>query len=164
MSISNRKNQVKHLIDIDQLNLKNIEDIFLLAEKYLSNPYNNILAKKTLVNLFFENSTRTRCSFSTAAKNMGARVIDVDISHSSLKKGESEADTILTLNAMQTDFLTIRHNQSGMVKKLSDYCFKSRVINSGDGSHAHPTQALLDVFTIYQNKKFGNGLDEVGIS
>ena len=146
---------IKHLIDIDQLSLSDIKHLFELAHEYLAHPFNQELHNKTLINLFFENSTRTRSSFEIAARNMGARVVNIDISQSSLKKGESCQDTILTLNAYQTDFITIRHNHSGMVEKLSRYS-DATIINSGDGSYAHPTQALLDCFTIFEHFKLND--------
>jgi len=144
----------KHFIDVDQLSLKQIEQIFSKADKYLKKPLNSSLKGKRLINLFFENSTRTRSSFEIAAKNSGAEVVNIDVSTSALKKGESEKDTILTLNAMEPDFITIRHSFGGIVKKLAEYSDRAVVVNSGDGAHAHPTQALLDAFTIYKAYKF----------
>lgn len=144
---------MKHFIDVDQLSLQDIVKIFSKAEEYIKNPYSNCLKNKKLINLFFENSTRTRSSFEIAALNLGADVINIDVSTSSLQKGESDQDTVLTLNAMLANFITIRHSDSGMVEKLSQYS-NATIINSGDGSHAHPTQALLDAFTIYKEKGF----------
>ncbi|MFZ8864731.1 MAG: aspartate carbamoyltransferase catalytic subunit [Rickettsiales bacterium] len=151
--------QIRHFIDIDQLNLAELSHIYKRANYFFDNPYQQILAKKKLINLFFENSTRTRSAFEISAKNMGAEVININISTSALKKGESEQDTICTLNAMEPDFLTIRHAENGIVKQLSNYSKNAVVINSGDGSHAHPTQALLDGYTIFKHLKLAKLTD-----
>jgi aspartate carbamoyltransferase catalytic subunit len=111
-----------------------------------------ILNKKILVNFFFENSTRTRTSFEIAAKRLGAKVVNIDISLSSLKKGESIIDTAKTINAMNPDFVAIRHNGSGICQLLKQYISAS-LINAGDGTNEHPSQALLDTFVIKQHKK-----------
>ena len=146
----------QHLISLDEFSCDEILELFKLAEKYLEAPFSNLLQKKTLVNLFFENSTRTRSSFEIAARNLSAEVVNIDISTSSLKKGESDIDTILTIEAMNPDFVTIRHSYSGIVKKMSKIVKTLSVINSGDGSGSHPTQALLDCFTIYKRGSFKN--------
>ena len=100
------------------------------------------LKNKTVVNLFFENSTRTMSSFEIAAKRLGADVINMPVAQSSVKKGETLIDTAVTLNAMKPDALVIRHSSSGGVKLLSRKV-DCAVINAGDGTHEHPTQALL---------------------
>ncbi|MCX8505353.1 MAG: aspartate carbamoyltransferase catalytic subunit [Alphaproteobacteria bacterium] len=110
-----------------------------------------ILAGRTLINLFFENSTRTRTSFEMAGKRLGADVINMAVEHSSIKKGETLIDTALTLNAMRPDLLVVRHNESGAVALLASKV-ACAVINAGDGSHEHPTQALLDALTIRRHK------------
>jgi aspartate carbamoyltransferase catalytic subunit len=145
---------MKDLISIDQLSLQDVNDIHLSAEKFFKNSQNQSqeLAGKILVNFFFENSTRTRTSFEIAAKRMGAEVVNIDISLSSLKKGESIIDTAKTINAMNPDFVAIRHNSSGIVALLKQYISAS-LINAGDGTNEHPTQALLDSFVIRQHKK-----------
>src|SRR5690606_23530315 len=99
----------------------------------------------------FENSTRTLTSFELAAKRLGADVINMAVGVSSVKKGETLIDTAVTLNAMHPDVLTVRHDQSGAVKLLSEKV-NCAVINGGDGSHEHPTQALLDALTIRRRK------------
>ncbi len=109
------------------------------------------LRGRTLINLFFENSTRTRTSFELAGKRMGADVINMSVDSSSVKKGETLIDTALTLRAMQVDVLVVRHAQSGAVRLLADHV-DCAVINAGDGSHEHPTQALLDALTIRRRK------------
>ena len=100
-----------------------------------------------MVNLFFEPSTRTRTSFEVAAKRLSADMINFSASSSSLKKGESVMDTVRTILAMHVDLLVIRHNHSGAVKMVDDM-IEIPVINAGDGKHQHPTQALLDLYTI----------------
>ncbi|MBT4988941.1 MAG: aspartate carbamoyltransferase catalytic subunit [Rickettsiales bacterium] len=152
---------VRNLISIDDFTLEELNKIFEKANYFVKNPISDILINKKLINLFFEASTRTRSSFEIAAKNMGAEVINIDVSTSAVKKGESEIDTIKTLSAMNPNFITIRHSIGGFVKKLSEYTNAS-VINSGDGAREHPTQALLDCFTILQNKNQIEGLN-IGI-
>lgn len=145
---------MKDLISIDQLSAQEISEIHTQAEKYFKNPHkqHSDLAGKILVNFFFENSTRTRMSFEIAAKRMGAEVVNIDISLSSLKKGESIIDTAKTINAMNPEFVAIRHNSSGIVALLKKYISAS-LINAGDGTNEHPSQALLDSFVIKQHKK-----------
>ena len=109
------------------------------------------LRGKTVVNLFFEDSTRTRISFETAAKRLSADVINFSAKGSSVSKGESLKDTAQTLQAMGADAVVIRHGSSGAAKRLADtQWIQAAVINAGDGTHEHPTQALLDAFTIKQ--------------
>lgn len=110
------------------------------------------LRGKTVVNLFFEDSTRTRISFETAAKRLSADVINFSAKGSSVSKGESLKDTAQTLQAMGADAVVIRHGSSGAAKRLADtQWIQATVINAGDGTHEHPTQALLDAFTIKQH-------------
>ncbi len=142
----------RDLISIDQLEAKQIKDIHLLAKKYFKNPkFRSDLKGKLLVNFFFENSTRTRLSFEIAAKRMAVDVVNVDVSLSSLKKGETIEDMAKTVNAMRPDFVAIRHNASGIVGLLKEHIDAS-LINAGDGTNEHPSQALLDSFVIWQNK------------
>ena len=107
----------------------------------------NALSGKTIINLFYENSTRTRVSFELAAKRLGASVLNISVAGSSVKKGETVLDTATTLNAMHPDILVIRHNCSGAARLLSQHV-DAAVVNAGDGRHEHPTQALLDALTI----------------
>lgn len=109
------------------------------------------LRGKTVINLFFENSTRTRTSFELAGKRLSADVVNISASASSVKKGETLKDTVLTLNAMQPDVLIVRHSTSGAAEYITQYT-RAAVVNAGDGTHEHPTQALLDAFTIIQHK------------
>jgi aspartate carbamoyltransferase catalytic subunit len=115
------------------------------------------LRGKTVLNLFFENSTRTRTSFELAGKRLSADVINITASASSVKKGESLKDTILTLDAMHPDILIVRHSSSGAADYVAQHT-RAVVINAGDGSHEHPTQALLDAFTIRRHKQSLQGL------
>jgi len=113
----------------------------------------NLLKGRTVFNLFFEDSTRTRTSFEVAAKRLGADLINVALKDSSINKGETLFDTMTTINSMDPDVLIVRHPEEGISKKISTMV-KACVINAGDGSHEHPTQALLDALTI--KKKFGS--------
>ena len=153
----NEAGNLKHLITTKGLKKDLIFKIFDLAESFLN--INNrdiknvpLLRGKTVCNLFFENSTRTRTTFEIAAKRLSADVINLDIPSSSQSKGESVLDTIDNLIAMGADIFIIRHSQPGMPEKIAKHVGPNvHVINAGDGHHAHPTQGLLDVFTI---KKF----------
>ena len=115
------------------------------------------LKDKTVINLFFENSTRTLSSFEIAARRLGADVVNMPVSASSLKKGETLIDTAMTLNAMKPDVIVIRHSASGGVKLLSRKV-DCAVVNAGDGMHEHPTQGLLDTLTIRREKGRIEGL------
>ncbi|MFT6105946.1 MAG: aspartate carbamoyltransferase catalytic subunit [Rickettsiales bacterium] len=152
----------KHLISINDLSDSDLDFIFKSSKKHFENNQNrvfkDILKGKALINFFFENSTRTRTSFEIAAKNLGADVVNIDISLSSLKKGETIIDTAKTINAMNPDFVAIRHNSSGIVELLKNH-IDSGIINAGDGTNEHPSQALLDAFTILQHKGKIKGLE-----
>jgi aspartate carbamoyltransferase catalytic subunit len=115
------------------------------------------LRGKTVVNLFYEPSTRTRTSFEIAEKRLSADTLNVAVSASSVLKGETLVDTALNIEAMSPDMIVLRHASSGACHLLSRIC-KSRIINAGDGMHEHPTQALLDAFTIKEHKKTIEGL------
>ncbi len=146
-----------HLLDTDVLSKADINAILDLAEVYAKQNRSSKKKRekcwgKTCVNLFFENSTRTRTSFEIAAKRLGADVINIPVALSSTAKGETLMDTALTLDAMQIDTLIIRHPDEGAPERISK-CIKAHVINAGDGTHAHPTQALLDAMTIRRHKK-----------
>ncbi len=142
----------RHLLGIEGLQADAILAILDLAESYVeqnrsADKKRAILSGRTIVNLFFEPSTRTRTSFELASKRLGADVINMPVSTSSVAKGETLIDTAMTLNAMHPDVLVVRHPQSGAVKLLSEKVVCS-VVNAGDGTHEHPTQALLDALTI----------------
>lgn len=141
-----------HLLDAGQLSAADINLILDKAELHVENNRKRnkkhpLLKGLTLINLFFENSTRTRTSFELAGKRLGADVINMSISTSAIKKGETLIDTAMTLNALHPDFIVVRHSESGAVQLLSEKVNCS-VINAGDGCHEHPTQALLDALAI----------------
>jgi aspartate carbamoyltransferase catalytic subunit len=115
------------------------------------------LRGKTIINLFFESSTRTRTSFELAAKRLSADTINISVSSSSLSKGETLLDTALNLDAMQPDCIVVRHSSAGVPHQLARVS-KAAVVNAGDGANEHPTQALLDALTIREHKKRINGL------
>ncbi len=115
------------------------------------------LRGKTVVNLFFEPSTRTRTSFEIAEKRLSADTLNIAVASSSVLKGETLVDTVLNIEAMSPDMIVLRHASSGACHLLARIC-KSRIINAGDGMHEHPTQALLDAFTIREHKKRIAGL------
>jgi len=118
------------------------------------------LRGKTVVNLFYEPSTRTRTSFEIAEKRLSADTLNIAVQASSVQKGETLSDTAMNIEAMSPDMIVVRHASSGACHLLSRIC-KSRIINAGDGMHEHPTQALLDAFTIRQHKKRIEGLKVV---
>ena len=154
-----------HLLGIEGLHPLDISHILDLADRYATATRSGerlppVLAGKTVVNLFFENSTRTMSSFEIAARRLGADVVSMPVAQSSVKKGETLIDTAMTLNAMRPDALVIRHSASGGAKLLSRKV-DCAVINAGDGTHEHPTQALLDALAIRRAKGRIEGLKVV---
>ena len=152
----------RDLLGIEGLAADTITMLLDLADSYVEqnrkpNKALSLLEGRTVINLFFESSTRTRTSFELAGKRLGADVINMSVSTSSIKKGETLIDTAMTLNAMHTDVLVVRHSDSGAVKLLSEKV-NCAVVNAGDGSHEHPTQALLDALTIRRRKGRLQGL------
>ena len=146
----------KHLLGIETLSPTDISTILDLAGRYAEanrngGPTGQPLSGLTQVNMFFENSTRTQSSFEIAGKRLGANVMNMAMQATSIKKGETLIDTALTLNAMHPDLLVVRHPQSGAVNLLAEKV-NCAVLNAGDGSHEHPTQALLDALTIRREK------------
>ncbi len=146
----------RHLLTIADLSADDISALLDLAEAQAArnrgaDKKQSRLRGSTQINLFFESSTRTRTSFELAGKRLGADVINMSVEGSSIKKGETLIDTAMTLNAMQPDVLVVRHDESGAVALLAQKV-DCAVINAGDGSHAHPTQALLDALTIRRRK------------
>ncbi len=142
----------RHLLGLQGMHPVRIEPFLDLAESYVllnrsRKTQRDLLRGRTLINLFFEDSTRTRTSFELAGKRLGADVINMSVSTSSVNKGETLLDTAATLNAMRTDLLVVRHGQSGAPALLARKV-EASVINAGDGTHEHPTQALLDALTI----------------
>jgi aspartate carbamoyltransferase catalytic subunit len=146
----------RHLLGIEGLSREEISGLLDLAEEFVD--LNRQIEKKraslrgrTQINLFFEASTRTQSSFELAGKRLGADVMNMAVSTSSIRKGETLIDTAMTLNAMHPDILVVRHHASGAVELLAQKV-DCAVINAGDGAHEHPTQALLDALTIRRNK------------
>ena len=149
-----------HLIGIEGLHQRSISKLLERAAFFNSqqkNKKNKILKDCLVINLFFENSTRTKASFEIAAKSMSADILNISVSTSSIKKGETLIDTAATLNAMHPDFLILRHPNSGAAEMLSKHV-QCSIINAGDGRHEHPTQALLDAAVIKEKKGKLEGL------
>ncbi len=152
----------RHLLGIEGLSRQDILALLDMAEEAVPvsrqvDKKRNLLRGRTQINLFFEASTRTQASFEIAGKRLGADVMNMAVANSSVKKGETLIDTAVTLNAMRPDILIVRHFHSGAVDLLArkvDCC----VVNAGDGSHEHPTQALLDALTIRRRKGRIEGL------
>jgi aspartate carbamoyltransferase catalytic subunit len=152
----------KDLLGIDDLSRDEIYRILETAEAMREigeRPIKKVptLRGKTVVNLFYEPSTRTRTSFEIAEKRLSADTLNIAVASSSVQKGETLADTAMNIEAMSPDMIVLRHSSSGACHLLSRIC-KSRIINAGDGMHEHPTQALLDAFTIKQHHATIEGL------
>jgi aspartate carbamoyltransferase catalytic subunit len=150
--------KTSHLLGIEGLSVGEIVALLDLAEEYVKlgrakEKKSPLLKGRTVINLFFEPSTRTQSSFELAGKRLGADVMNMSVRTSSVSKGETLIDTATTLNAMRPDILIVRHQDSGaaaMLARKLDCC----VVNAGDGSHEHPTQALLDALTIRHRRSF----------
>jgi len=145
-----------HVLDVDDFTSEEIETVFNTTramKEVLSRPIKRVptLRGKTMVNLFYEPSTRTRLSFELAAKYLSADVVNLNASVSSVAKGESLVDTLGTLQALGADIIVMRHPHSGAPYIAARYT-EARIVNAGDGWHAHPTQALLDLYTIHEHK------------
>ena len=155
----NKHGELIHLLSIEGLPRALIHQILDTAGTFLSVNDREVkkvplLRGKSVFNLFFENSTRTRTTFEIAAKRLSADVINLDIARSSAAKGESLLDTIANLSAMHADMFVVRHSQSGAPYLIAQHCAPHvHVVNAGDGRHAHPTQGLLDMYTIRHFKK-----------
>ncbi len=149
---------LKHFLTIEGLPPLLLEKILDRAQQFVTLPNKTqvqapLLRGKTVMNLFFENSTRTRTTFELAAKRLSADLVNLDIRNSATNKGESLLDTIRNLEAMGCDMFVVRHSSSGSAHFIAKYCAPHiSVINAGDGRHAHPTQAMLDMLTIRQHK------------
>jgi aspartate carbamoyltransferase catalytic subunit len=147
---------VKHLLGIDDLGADGIGEVLRLADSFLEVTRRDIpkvpaLRGKTVVSMFYEDSTRTRLSFETAAKRLSADTMTFSAGSSSLRKGESLLDTVRTVEAMGIDAIVVRHKSSGVPQRISGWIDAS-IINAGDGWHEHPTQALLDAFTLRRHR------------
>ena len=147
------------LRDLSAEEIKNILETAKSMKAIIMSPNKKAphLQGKTAINLFYENSTRTRMSFELAAKYLGANAANITASGSSIQKGETLEDTIKTLNSMAADIVVMRHNMSGAPHVIADKV-PAHIINAGDGMHEHPTQALLDMFTILEKKGHIEGL------
>jgi aspartate carbamoyltransferase catalytic subunit len=155
----------RHLLGIEGLSAQDISFLLDLAEAAIEvsrrvEKKRSTLRGRTLINLFFEASTRTQSSFELAGKRLGADVMNMSVESSSVKKGETLIDTAMTLNAMRPDIIVVRHAQAGAVHLLARKV-DCAVVNAGDGAHEHPTQALLDALTIRRNKGRIEGLTVV---
>ncbi|OAI17249.1 aspartate carbamoyltransferase catalytic subunit [Methylomonas lenta] len=159
-----KSGQLKHFLSIDGLDQALLTEILDTAESFAGMSEHQVkkvplLRGKTIVNLFFENSTRTRTTFELAATRLSADVLNINIATSATSKGESLLDTIRNLEAMHVDMFVVRHAISGAAHFIAQHTAPHiSVINAGDGQHAHPTQAMLDMFTIRQHKKQFAGL------
>ena len=141
---------MQHLTRTDDFTIQEIEELLIDAKKYSKGGFFTDLENKLIITLFFENSTRTKSSFEIAAKRLGANMVHLDVAQSSTKKGETLVDTAMNLDAMAPDAIIVRHQNSGVPKILSNHT-QASIINAGDGAHAHPTQALLDLFTLKEH-------------
>jgi len=155
----NAQGQLQHLLSIEGLPKRILTDILDTAENFVGVAEREVkkvplLRGKTVCNIFFENSTRTRTTFEIAAKRLSADVLNLNVSTSSQSKGETILDTVNNLIAMHADMFVVRHQQSGAAHFIAQHVPPHiSVINAGDGRHAHPTQGLLDVFTIRKYKQ-----------
>jgi len=164
----NKNGELTHLLSTEGLPKSIIEHILTTADAFASVGDREVkkvplLRGKSVFNLFFENSTRTRTTFEIAAKRLSADVINLNINASSTSKGESLLDTVDNLAAMQADMFVVRHAQSGAPYLIAEHLIRTgathiHVVNAGDGRHAHPTQGLLDMYTIRHYKKDFTGL------
>jgi len=154
--------QLRHLLSLSGLGRDRIGGLLDRAAALRAAARNGelppLLAGRTVVNLFFEPSTRTRTSFELAARRLGALVVNFDIAHSSTRKGESLDDTLATLEAMQADAFVVRHKENGTPLRLAAHVRHATILNAGDGNRAHPTQGLLDLLTIRDRKGHIDGL------
>ena len=151
----NENNKLQHFLNIENLSKEHINEIIDLADNYIKSDSNKFkdLEGKTIASLFFEPSTRTKTTFELASKRLSADFINIDIANSSTLKGESILDMIKTLEAMECDMFIVRHSSSGTPHYIAKEVGKKiSIINAGDGIHAHPTQAMLDMYTIKKHK------------
>ncbi|HHH13587.1 MAG TPA: aspartate carbamoyltransferase catalytic subunit, partial [Thiolapillus brandeum] len=154
----NEAGELRHLLSIEGLKREHLERILDIAESFAVLPGRQVkkvplLRGRIVTNLFFENSTRTRTTFELAAKLLSADVINFNVSVSATSKGETLLDTLRNLEAMHSDLFVVRHSHSGAAHFIARHVAPGvSVINAGDGWHAHPTQALLDMFTIRRHK------------
>jgi len=141
---------MRHLIRTDDFSKEEIAALLDDAKRFSDGRFERILQDKIVITLFFENSTRTKSSFEIAAKRLGAEVVHLDVAKSSTKKGETLVDTAMNLDAMGPHAIIVRHQNAGVPKILSNHT-KAAILNAGDGAHAHPSQALLDLYTLREH-------------
>ena len=158
--------RLRHLLTLEGLGRTRIDALLdqaaaLRASWRTGEPLPRLLDRRTVVNLFFEASTRTRTSFELAARRLGAQVVNFDIASSSTSKGETLEDTLATLEAMDADAFIVRHRENGTPARLAAHARRAAVLNAGDGNHAHPTQGLLDLLTLRDHKGHIDGLEVV---
>ncbi len=150
--------RLRHFLTIEGLGRERLTQILDIAQGFIEvdsrhKANMSLLADHTVVNLFFEDSTRTRTTFEIAAKRLGAEVVNLNTTRMSTRKGETVLDTVRTLEAMDTDIFVVRDSASGTAHLIARHVPETvHIINAGDGRHAHPTQAMLDMFTIRQHK------------
>ena len=150
---------MRHLLSIDDLDRTGLEQLLDLSERFIEVTHRDIpkvpaLRGKTVVSLFYEESTRTRLSFETAAKRLSADTMTFTVGSSSVKKGESLRDTVQTIEAMGIDAMVVRHGSAGAPNRITEW-IDAAIVNAGDGCHEHPTQALLDVLTLRRRRPSG---------
>jgi len=155
--------RLRHLLTLDGLGRERIVALLdraaALRTAWRDGALPPLLAGRTVMNLFFEDSTRTRTSFELAARRLGGTVVNFDIARSSTNKGETLEDTLATLEAMEADAFIVRHKDNGTPARCAAHARRAAIINAGDGNHAHPTQGLLDLLTIRDHKKDIQGLN-----
>ncbi|MGZ8765092.1 MAG: aspartate carbamoyltransferase catalytic subunit [Acidimicrobiia bacterium] len=150
---------MRHLLSIDDLDRTGLEQLLDLSERFIEVTHRDIpkvpaLRGKTVVSLFYEDSTRTRLSFETAAKRLSADTMTFTVGSSSVKKGESLRDTVQTIEAMGIDAMVVRHGSAGAPNRITEW-IDAAIVNASDGCHEHPTQALLDVLTLRRRRPSG---------
>jgi len=155
--------RLRHLLTLNGLGRERIVALLdraaALRRDWRAGTLKPLLEGRTVMNLFFEDSTRTRTSFELAARRLGADVVNFDIARSSANKGETLEDTLATLEAMEADAFIVRHKDNGTPARCAAHARRAAIINAGDGNHAHPTQGLLDLLTIRDHKKDIEGLN-----
>jgi aspartate carbamoyltransferase catalytic subunit len=157
------KGRLRHLLTLNGLGRVRIVALLdraaALRDAWRDGTLPPLVAGRTIMNLFFEDSTRTRTSFELAARRLGGTVVNFDIARSSTNKGETLEDTLATLEAMQADAFIVRHKDNGTPARCAAHARRAVIVNAGDGNHAHPTQGLLDLLTIRDHKKDIQGLN-----
>ena len=155
--------RLRHLLTLNGLGRERIVALLdraaALRRDWHAGALKPLLEGRTVMNLFFEDSTRTRTSFELAARRLGADVVNFDIARSSANKGETLEDTLATLEAMEADAFIVRHKDNGTPARCAAHARRAAIVNAGDGNHAHPTQGLLDLLTIRDHKKDIKGLN-----